>query len=124
MSTARSVPEWIGETPDSRIPRRVRVRLFDQADGCCEECGRRLGPADSWEADHIIALINGGEHRERNLRVACDWCHPAKTRQDVAEKSSVYQKRVKHLGLSKRRPWHPGLRRKMSGQVIRIGTGS
>lgn len=120
-ATARSVPEWFGATADTPVPQRVKVRLYDRADGCCEECGRRLGPADTWFPDHIKALINGGENREANLRVICEWCHPEKTRQDVAEKSVVYEKRAKHIGAKKKRPWHPGLRKKVSGEVVRIG---
>lgn len=122
MNTARSVPEWIGETPDSPVPMRVRVRLYDRAKECCQECFRRLGPADRWQPDHIVALVNGGENRETNLRVICEWCHPEKTRRDVAEKSAIYQKRARHIGAKAKRPWHPGLRKKVSGEVVRICT--
>ena len=121
MNTARSVEEWFGKTPDTRVPQRVRVRLYDKANGCCEECGRPLSPGDTWEPDHIKALINGGENRETNLRVICEWCHPAKTSRDVAEKSDVYEKRSKHIGATRKRPWHPGLKKKVNGSVIRIG---
>jgi hypothetical protein len=41
--------------------------------------------------DHIIALINGGENRETNLQILCDWCDPAKTAADVRQKAKVYR---------------------------------
>lgn len=115
----RSVPEWIGATDDAAIPPRVRVRVFEQAGGKCEVCTRKLGPADKWQADHVLAIINGGANRESNLRCICDWCHKAKTKTDVGEKASVYAKKAKHIGAKPKRPWHPGLRKKLNGQVVR-----
>lgn len=115
----RSVPEWIGPTDDAAIPPRVRVRVFERAGGKCEVCTRKLGPADKWQADHALAIINGGANRESNLRCICDWCHKAKSKTDVAEKASVYAKKAKHIGAKPKRPWHPGLRKKLNGQVVR-----
>jgi hypothetical protein len=45
----------------------------------------------------MIALINGGQNRESNLDVTCDWCLPAKNAEDVAEKSRVYHMASKHV---------------------------
>jgi 5-methylcytosine-specific restriction endonuclease McrA len=102
----RSVDEWIGAHPDAAIPPRVRARVWIRAEGCCQAgCSRKLTPADKWQVDHIVALINGGEHRETNMQVSCDWCHKAKTAEDVAEKSAVYQKSIRHLGIRKTK--HP-----------------
>lgn len=114
--TGRTPEEWIGATADSAIPPRVRLRVFERAGGRCEECGRKLGPADRWQADHIEALANGGANRESNLRLLCDWCHKAKTAGDVAEKATVYRKRIKHVGAREKRPWSKW-RRKMDGTV-------
>lgn len=93
----RAIPEWIAKHDDEAIPPRVKVRLFDAAGGQCQECGRMLRGADRPEYDHVVALINGGEHRESNLRVLCLWCHKGKTRADVAEKSRVYRKRKSNV---------------------------
>lgn len=95
----RSVPEWIADHDDQSIPPRVRVRLFEAAAGRCAACSRKIGPADTWQADHIIALVNGGEHRETNLQVLCDWCHKVKTREDVAIKAKGAKVRARHLGI-------------------------
>jgi len=94
---SRSVALWSSDNPNAAIPKRVRVRVFERAGGCCEICGRKLGPADKWQADHIVALVNQGQHSEANLRVACDWCHKAKTREDVAIKAETYRVRSKHI---------------------------
>jgi 5-methylcytosine-specific restriction protein A len=98
---ARTVEEWIGKTPDTAIPPRVRVRVFDSKSGHCHKCHRKIRAGEKWTCEHLIALINGGENRERNLDVTCDWCLPSKNAADVAEKSTVYHKRAKHLGIRK-----------------------
>lgn len=98
---ARSTDEWIGATDDTAIPPRVRRRVFDRACGRCEVCTRVLNPGDAWQADHIVALVNGGANRESNLRCICDWCHKAKTRADVAEKARTRRIQARHLGIKK-----------------------
>ena len=87
---ARSIKEWVGKTDDTKIPPRVRERVFDRANGICHCCNLPIKvPFETWDADHRIALINGGENRESNLAPAHSHCHIKKTRQDVAEKAKV-----------------------------------
>lgn len=100
---SRSVPEWIAVTPDTPVPDRVRVRVFEAKGGCCHACGRKIRAGDKWTCEHLVALINGGENREGNLGVTCLWCLPGKNSADVAEKSRVYKRRRSHLGIKKRR---------------------
>lgn len=95
---ARATDEWRGKTDDTPAPPRVRVRVFDRCEGRCGQCGRRIAAGEKWTLEHLKALINGGENRESNMGVTCDWCLPAKNAADVAEKSRVYQKRAKHIG--------------------------
>lgn len=99
----RTLPEWIGTTPDTSIPDRVRVRVFGTKHGKCHKCERKIRPGDKWTCEHVRALISGGENRESNLDVTCEWCLPIKNAEDVAEKSVVYKKRKKHLGVKKPR---------------------
>lgn len=97
--TARRVTEWIGKTPDSRPPPHVRLRIFERFKGFCHFSGIKIRPGDHWDADHIVALINGGENRESNLApILRGKPHKEKTAQDVAEKSRNYRKRAKHVG--------------------------
>ena len=95
----RSVPEWIGATDDAKVPRRVRLRIFEREGGKCWISGRKIMPGEPWELDHRVALINGGEHRESNLFPALRDKHREKTREDVAQKSKAYAVRSKHVGI-------------------------
>jgi 5-methylcytosine-specific restriction protein A len=101
---SRAVPEWTGKTDDTPVPPRVRKRVFESKGGKCHRCTRLIDAAggERWTCEHLIALINGGENRERNLDVTCDWCLPAKNAEDVAEKSRVYHKGFKNIGIRKR----------------------
>lgn len=97
----RSTPEWIGASDDEAVPTRVKLRVYFNANGKCAECGRKPRAGDKPEYDHILALCNGGENRESNLRILCSWCHDAKTRKDVAEKSLNRRVQAKRLGFHK-----------------------
>jgi len=114
--TARSLPEWVGATPDTAIPPRVRLRVWERCEGRCGECGRKLTPADTWIVEHLTALVNGGINRENNLGITCGWCKPNKDAEDVAEKSKVASIRKKHLGII-------GPKRKMQGPGFRKSPG-
>ena len=122
----RTVTEWIGESPDTKIPNRVRVRVFEAKGGKCHRCGRRITVSDSWTLEHLIALANGGENRERNLDLTCRWCLPEKNAEDVAIKSHGYEVRKRHIGIKKPRSRlsHPTLKRKIgTGKVVNRFTG-
>lgn len=100
--TARTLPEWIGNTPETRAPARVQARIIMAQDGICAcGCGVKLGLAgERIEFDHVQAMILGGENREGNLRALRAPCHKGKTRQDVAQKAVEARKRAKHLGIA------------------------
>lgn len=123
--TGRAVPEWIGKKPGAPVPPRVKARIVLSQGGICAcGCGVKLGQAgEVIEFDHTIALINGGENREGNLRALRKPCHRAKTTADVAQKSVEARKRAKHLGLKESRSPLPGGRkskwkRKVGGGVV------
>lgn len=98
---SRSTVEWIGRSDDTPVPPRIRAKVFKDKGGKCHRCGRIIDAAggERWTCEHLIALINGGENRERNLDVTCGWCLPAKNAEDVAEKSRVYRKAAKNIGV-------------------------
>ncbi|MGJ4954591.1 HNH endonuclease [Bradyrhizobium sp. HKCCYLRH2015] len=76
------------------------MRIFERNKGRCHWSGRIIRPGDEWDVDHVIALINSGENRESNMApILRGKPHKEKTAQDVAEKSRVYQKRARHVGL-------------------------
>jgi 5-methylcytosine-specific restriction endonuclease McrA len=122
---ARSVPEWVGATDDTAIPQRVRLRVWERCEGRCGECGRKIGPSDSWIIEHLLAIINGGQNRENNLGVTCGWCKPDKDRKDVAVKVKSARVRAKHAGVKKTsgRPMPgtkaSGLKKAFDGRVIK-----
>ena len=120
----RSVAEWIGKTDDAAIPPRVRLRVFEAHGGICHLSGRRIQAGEPWDCDHVVALVNGGEHRESNLAPALRDKHREKTAKDVREKSIVRRKRMKSIGIAPKngRPM-PGskaskFKRKMNGEVV------
>jgi 5-methylcytosine-specific restriction enzyme A len=121
---ARSLDEWIGKDDDSPIPPRVRLRVFLKFDGVCQECGGKI-THKRWICDHRIAIINGGENREGNLGPIHESCDKTKTRADVKEKSIVYRKKAKNIGLklTKGRPFPGGKnspwKRTMDGRVVK-----
>jgi 5-methylcytosine-specific restriction enzyme A len=102
--TPRSLPEWIGKNADSAVPPRVRVRIFDRYEGRCQcGCNRKIMAGEAWDCEDTIAIINGGQRRESNMKPWLHEHHPKKTKADVAEKSRVYRKRAKHIGVELRR---------------------
>lgn len=115
--TSRTLPEWIGKTPDTAIPIRVQVRVYEHTEGKCQSCGRKVRGRNDWQCDHIQALVNGGENRESNLQVLCGWCHREKTAADVAEKAVTRRKAARHIGTKKRRPGFRG-HRKFDGTIV------
>lgn len=102
--TGRSVPLWVGATPDTAIPPRVKLRIWEREGGRCWITGRKIMPGDAYDFDHKVALCNGGSHSEDNLFPALRDKHREKTAEDVAEKSKVERIRKKHLGIFPKSP--------------------
>lgn len=120
----RALPEWIGKTSDSTVPPRVRLRIFDKFEGRCQcGCNRKILAGERWDCEDKIAIINGGERREANLRPFLTEHHKAKTKDDVATKVRNYRRRTKHLGIKKRDAFPTnkacGWKKRMDGTVVR-----
>ncbi len=121
----RSVPEWIGKTPDTTIPNRVRLRVMKRAACRCEKCDRLFRPGKVWHVDHIKALANGGLHRESNMQALCYGCHLLKTKKDLAANAKTNRQITSHYGMKQSRwPAMPGTKRsgwrkRMNGTVER-----
>lgn len=95
----RAVKPWVGKTDNSKPSPKVRQRIFDKENGVCHVCKLPILATDKWDLDHVIALINGGDNAEHNLKPTHWHCHKDKTKRDVAEKSKVAKVRQKHLGI-------------------------
>lgn len=118
----RSTDEWIGKNDDSQIPPRVRLRVFTRHGGICHLSGRKIRAADAWDCDHVVALANGGQHRESNLAPALRGKHREKTARDVAEKAKNDRIAKRHLGIKKRSTFacsrDSRFKKKISGEVV------
>jgi hypothetical protein len=124
----RSVKEWIGKTDDTPVPPRVRLRVLERFHFRCDAdshgCGRLIAAAAKWCCDHIDALVNGGENREKNLHPLCAWCTPEKDKKDVAIKSATYKRRKLHYGVrGKKYRWACGtdtpFKKTIGGKAVR-----
>lgn len=102
MNSGRSVPEWIGNTPDTKVPDRVRLRVFEKYGGKCYLTGIKITARDPWEIEHVIPLSLGGENRESNLAPALKEPHKKKTAEDVRLKSKSYRIRKRNAGIKKK----------------------
>lgn len=130
----RRVKEWIGKTPDSQPPPKVKLRNFDEHGGRCHICTGKIMVGDPWETDHKIRIKDGGENRESNLRPAHKRCHAGKTADENRQQAIEDRKRKKHLGIKsapkrplkgkgfakteRQRPASAPLRKKFEGDII------
>lgn len=96
---SRATKEWFGKTDDAMPPPRVRLRIYDRANGVCHICNLPIKSTETWHADHVHAIIAGGENREKNLAPAHAHCNMAKAKVETKEKSVVAKKRQAHLGI-------------------------
>lgn len=100
-TTARSVEEWIGVSPDTPVPAKVKLRILERQGGKCAITGHKFRPGDKKRLDHKIALAGGGENREANLQwILDDEAHKPKTKAEAAERSKVRDLTKAHHGIS------------------------
>lgn len=75
----RSVKEWIGKTPDAKVPPAVRLRILRRYDSKCQLSGLIIADGQTFDLEHVRPLEEGGEHRESNLVPALRLPHELKT---------------------------------------------
>jgi 5-methylcytosine-specific restriction endonuclease McrA len=97
--TARTVPEWSSDNPDAAIPKAVKARVWLRCEGKCALSGRKLGPGDAVDFDHITPLSMGGRHAEGNLQLVCRDAHREKTAEEAAPRAKADRIFAKHNGL-------------------------
>jgi 5-methylcytosine-specific restriction endonuclease McrA len=121
--TGRSVEEWRGATPDSKIPPHVRLRVFERFDGICQITRRKIRAGDAWAIDHIVPLADGGSHCETNLVPVLEIAHRQKTGQENTERAKVRAVKSKHFNIRSEKAPMPGSRkskwkRTMDGRTV------
>lgn len=122
--TGRAIPEWVGKVPDAPVPPRVRLRVFERAGGVCAISGRKIMPGDAWDLDHVVPLIDGGEHREGNLQPVLRDEHRRKSAEEAGRRAKERRLRKKHVGIEAApRARIPGSRsdrwkRKINGRTV------
>lgn len=84
-----------------RLSKLQKVRIFDRAHGICHVCKLRIHVGQAWEAEHVIALADGGTDDESNMAPAHKKpCHRAKTGREATDRSKVVRMRANHLGIA------------------------
>jgi hypothetical protein len=73
--------EWLGKTPESMPPPRIRDRILRGFGGKCARSG--LPITGTFICDHVIPLADGGLNCERNLQPLLDDENKRKTREEA-----------------------------------------
>ena len=76
----REWQEWIGATPDSNPSPHIRTRIIMLWEMVCYLSGIKIKNVTDAELEHVVALSEGGENREGNLRPALPDAHKQKTK--------------------------------------------
>jgi 5-methylcytosine-specific restriction endonuclease McrA len=97
----RSVPEWIGKTPDAKVPTGVVLRIWERHKGICFLTKVPIAIGEPWELCHIVALEDGGEHRESNLAPGLKSAHRKETGKENSQRADERRKRKAHVGIKK-----------------------
>jgi 5-methylcytosine-specific restriction protein A len=100
--SGRSVPEWVGKTPDTVPPKTVRARVFRAYDGHCYLSKKKILVGDEWDLEHIKPLHSAGPdenlNRESNLAPALKKPHAEKTARENSAKAKADRVHAKHFG--------------------------
>ena len=83
--------------PRIRLTEQQTAKLFLERHGCCRECGRKLGPADDYIVEHVIALENGGDNSWDNLGITGMCCKALKDSRDHEQAGKQRRTATKHL---------------------------
>lgn len=99
-AVGRSVEEWVGASPDAKIPENVRLRIWDRCEGKDYFTGRKIvPPGDKYEFHHKVELADGGEHRESNIVLALKIEHKKASGKARTDRAAVRETRKAHLNL-------------------------
>jgi 5-methylcytosine-specific restriction endonuclease McrA len=116
----RSLPEWIGATPDAQVPLAVKLRVLRRYKNRCYLSGQLIRGGDEWDVEHVLALGLHGQNRESNLAPALKEPHREKTASDVGAMAKADRVARKHFGLEKPKKGFRGWRN-FRGEIVLRG---
>ncbi len=78
----------IAPTPRRKMTRPRAAKIFLREQGRCYVCSIKLRVGvDRYQIEHPDPLCLGGSDDDADLRVICNGCHKAKTKQDATDKA-------------------------------------
>lgn len=75
----------------------IRAMVLERDGGVCAACPPGSLPCDTperpeaWQADHIVPLVDGGEHTMANLQTLCHTHHKEKTSREATSRAAARQ---------------------------------
>lgn len=96
----RSVTEWVGKTPDAKVPARVKLRILRRFNGKCYLTGILIADGQTFDLEHIKPLEEGGEHRESNMAPVLRLPHEVKTQAERKRQAKADRVAKKAHGLT------------------------
>jgi len=95
----RSVEEWVGRSPNSKVPDRVKLRIWRRENGRCYLTGKKIMPNDSFDYEHKKRIEDGGENRESNIFLALTAPHKRKSAEERAAAKKADDIAKRHIGI-------------------------
>ena len=95
----RKCEEWVGATPDTKVPDRIKLRIWRAQNGICGLSNTPINPGDPKHLHHRIALILGGLHSESNLVWVHAKLNAEEAKSEVALKAANDARAKAHAGI-------------------------
>ena len=103
---------FLAPTTRRKMTKARVAKIWLREQGRCYVCSIKLRVGvDKYQIEHPDPLCLGGSDDDADLRVICNDCHKAKTKQDAADKAK--RDRIVTGG------WEPGCKPKLSGPGFR-----
>lgn len=96
-------PHAFRHEPRKKLTDQQRAKLFLDKGGRCHKCTRVIFGGETWFAEHLIALQNGGTNADGNWEVTCSNCFPIKNAEDAGKAKRMRKAAVRHIVPTKQR---------------------
>jgi 5-methylcytosine-specific restriction endonuclease McrA len=80
-------------TPRKPVKKEWTKKAWKKASGTCPRCNLYIKESEA-TADHLVALHDGGEHSEKNLRLLCKRCNSSKGSNSLIKESKRLGKTI------------------------------